>query len=90
MITHRTVSFRIASEKVDELDAVAKSMDRDRSYVLNEAIDSYLSYLRRYLAEIEEGIAAADRGELIDHEEVKKMSASWGARPSEERERKTA
>lgn len=90
MTTHRTISFRIASEKVDELDALAKSMDRDRSYLLNEAVDAYLGYLRRYMAEVEEGIAAADRGELVDHEEVKKMTASWRTRSSAERKRKTA
>jgi predicted transcriptional regulator len=90
MTTYRTVSFRIPSGKVDELDALAKSMDRNRSYLLNEAIDGYLSYLRYYMAEVEEGIGAADRGELIDHEDVVKMSASWGERATGERQRKTA
>jgi predicted transcriptional regulator len=90
MTTYRTVSFRIPAEKVDELDAFAKSMERDRSYLLNEALDNYLAYQRDFIAAVEEGIAAADRGELIDHEEVMKMAASWGTRRSEERQRKTA
>ncbi len=90
MSTHRTVSFRIASEKVDQLDALAKSMDRDRSYLLNEAIDGYLAYQQECLAKIQEGIAAADRGELIDHEDVMKMVRSWTKHPTEQRQRKTA
>ncbi len=90
MTTYRTISFRIPSEKVDELDALAKAMERDRTFVLNEAVDGYLRYSREYIAAVEEGIAAADRGELIDHEEVVKMSASWGRGAMEERQRKTA
>jgi predicted transcriptional regulator len=70
MTTHRTISFRIPTEKVDELDALAKSMDRDRSYVLNEAVGGYLDYLQRYMADVEEGIKEADEGKLIDHEVV--------------------
>jgi len=38
----RTVSFRIAEDKVAALDAIAKTMDRDRSYLLNEAVENYL------------------------------------------------
>jgi len=38
MSSPRTISFRIASEKVAQLDAIAKAMDRDRSYLLNEAV----------------------------------------------------
>ena len=70
MSNYRTVSFRIAEEKVAELDQLAKNMDRDRSYLLNEAIDGYLNYQRKFIAEVQKGIEAADRGELIDHEVV--------------------
>jgi predicted transcriptional regulator len=90
MTTHRTISFRIPAEKVDELDALAKSMDRDRSYVLNEAVDNYLQYQRDCVAKIEAGLQAIDRGELIDHEDAMKMAKSRGTRHPEERHRKTA
>lgn len=90
MPTHRTVSFRIATEKVNELDTLAKAMDRDRSYLLNEAIDGYLDYQREFRAAVQEGIEAADRGELIDHEDVMKMVESWTAHHTEERQRRTA
>jgi predicted transcriptional regulator len=89
MTTHRTVSFRIPTEKVDELDALAKSMDRDRSYLLNEAIDGYLEYRQRFIASVRRGIEDAEQGRLIDHEEVmKRMDAL--IRKTRERRRKTA
>ena len=76
MSEHRTVSFRIEAEKVVELDQLAANMDRDRSYLLNEAVDSYLAEQRRFIAEVQKGIDAANRGELIEHEEVLKRIES--------------
>jgi predicted transcriptional regulator len=90
MTTHRTISFRIASEKVDELDALAKSMDRDRSYLLNEALDGYLNYQRDCMAKIEKGLQDIREGRVLDHEVVvQRMDALIHGRTHEKR-RKTA
>ena len=77
MNTPRTISFRIAPEKVAALDAIAKTMDRDRSYLLNEAVESYLSEQQRFAAMVKEGLRASEKGELIDDEEVGGMIDSW-------------
>ena len=62
----RTISFRIDSDKVAQLDQIAKNMDRDRSYLLNEAVEDYLSEQRRFAAMVEEGLEASRRGEWSD------------------------
>jgi len=77
MTTPRTISFRIAPEKVAELDLIAKAMDRDRSYLLNEAVETYLSEQRRFAALVEEGLEASRKGELIDDEDMGAMIDSW-------------
>jgi len=77
MTTPRTISFRIAPEKVAQLDLIAKAMDRDRSYLLNEAVENYLSEQQRFAAVIEEGLEASRKGDLIDDEEVGRMIESW-------------
>jgi predicted transcriptional regulator len=77
MSTPRIVSFRIAPEKVAELDLIAKAMDRDRSYLINEAVESYLGEQKRFVALIEEGLAASKKGEVIDDEDVGAMIGSW-------------
>jgi predicted transcriptional regulator len=77
MSSPRTISFRIAPEKVAQLDSIAKAMDRDRSYLLNEAVEVYLSEQQRYMAMVEEGLEASRKGELIDHEDVGRMIDSW-------------
>jgi len=90
MTTHRTVSFRIASEKVDALDALARSMDRDRTYLLNEAIEDYLQYMIPYIAAVKKGIEEADQGKLIDHEVVMKRMENLIRERTVEKRRKTA
>ena len=77
MSSPRVVTFRIAPEKVAQLDILAKAMDRDRSYLLNEAVEAYLSEQRRFVAMIEEGLEASRNGELIEDEEVGRMIDSW-------------
>ena len=73
----KTVSFRTDSRKVEELDSLAAAQDRDRSYLLNEAIDYYLDLQRYHIEAIKEGIRDADAGNLVPHEavfdEVKKL-----------------
>jgi predicted transcriptional regulator len=54
-------------------------MDRDRSYLLNEAVASYLSEQQRFVAMVKEGLRAAENGELIDDEEVGRLVDSWEA-----------
>ena len=60
-------------------------MDRDRSYLLNEAVESYLSEQRRFAAMVEEGLEASRRGELIDDEDVGRMIESWVTERGRER-----
>ena len=69
----KTVSFRTDSKKVKTLDALAAAQQRDRSYLLNEAIDHYLDLQQYHIRLIEEGIREADAGELIEHEQVSKL-----------------
>ena len=77
MSSPRIISFRIAPDKVSELDAIAKAMDRARSYLLNEAVESYLNEQRRIVAMVEAGLEASRKGELIDDEDVGMMIESW-------------
>ncbi|MGA9669396.1 MAG: ribbon-helix-helix domain-containing protein [Terracidiphilus sp.] len=77
MSSARVVTFRIAPEKVAQLDTIAKAMDRDRSYLLNEAVETYLSEQRRFAAMVEEGLEASRKGDLIDDSDVDGLIESW-------------
>jgi predicted transcriptional regulator len=73
----KTLTFRAPEEKVAALDSIAAMQQRDRSFILNEAVDQYLSLEEYNLAMIDQGIREDDAGDMIDHSEIKKMVASW-------------
>lgn len=45
-------------------------MDHPRSYLVAQAIDQFLAYYDWTLERVEEGRAAADRGELVSHQDL--------------------
>lgn len=69
-MSKENVTFRLDSEKREALDAIASGIDRDRSYVLNEAIAIYLEMHQWQLEEIHKGIAEANAGDFATEEEV--------------------
>ncbi len=73
----KTVTFRVPEEQLLALDSVAKIHQRDRSFVLNEALSQYLSLQDYHRELIELGIKEADEGKVVDHETVKKHIAEW-------------
>lgn len=64
------ITFRLDSDKRRALDAIAAGLDRDRSYVLNEAIRSYLELYQWQLEHIREGVRQADSGQFVADAEV--------------------
>lgn len=66
------VSFRAEASKIGSLDAIAAALDRDRSYVLNEAISAYLELYQWQMEHIKEGLKQADAGEFATGAEVAK------------------
>jgi predicted transcriptional regulator len=66
-----TISFCLETEKLGALDAVASALDRDRSDVINEAIEAYLDFHRRQVDHIREGLRQADAGEFATATQMK-------------------
>jgi predicted transcriptional regulator len=78
MSSQKTISFRLPAEAVETLDAMAESLDRDRSYLLNEAVEHYLELNQYHAGLIAKGIRAAKEGKFVAHSEVKKMIQKMG------------
>ena len=74
------ISFRLASRKVRDLDAMAATMNRDRAYLLNEAVAAYLDVQQWQIEQIKASIRQADEGKLIEHKQVRKMASKWRLR----------
>jgi predicted transcriptional regulator len=67
---NKTVTFRIDDDKLRFLDELAKSQDRDRSYLINQAVEGYLEVRRWHIEEIKKAVAEADAGKFAAPEEV--------------------
>lgn len=74
-MSKENITFRLDSEKRAALDAIAAGMDRDRSYVLNEAISIYLEMYQWQLEEINKGIVEAEAGDFATDEDVQAVFA---------------
>lgn len=84
MSSQKTISFRMDSEKVESLDAIAANMKRDRTFLLNEAVDAYLEWNAGFEHSVLEGLKDARNGHWVEHEEVLRRMARIG------KKRKTA
>lgn len=73
MRTHRTISFRIPAKKVATLDALAETLDRDRSYLLIQAVQHYLDLNEYHIKLIEKGLRAAEKDDFVPAAEMKKL-----------------
>lgn len=74
-MTKSLVTFRMDAKKRAALDAIAAGKDRNRSYVLNEAVDSYLDVHLWQIDHIEAGLREAKAGKFATEAEVKRAFA---------------
>lgn len=63
-------TVRISPEKQRQLDALAQALDRSRNWVVSEAVDRYLDLQAWQIEQIQHGVAEADQGDLVPHDEV--------------------
>lgn len=67
-----TVRIEPGTRKV--LDKIAESLERDRTYVVNEALKSYIDVHQWQIGHIRQGIRDADAGRFAPAAEVKRVT----------------
>ena len=72
------VSVRLCPELNDQVAVIASSLDRSKSWVIEQAIKDYVDLQAWQLEAIEQGLREADAGNLIAHEEVATWARSLG------------
>lgn len=65
-----TISARIPEELSDQLSTLAQALRRNRSWVIEEALRGYIASETEFLAAIDEGLRAAENGDIVEHEAV--------------------
>lgn len=66
-----SVSFRTDQKKVKQLDAMAKRQRRDRTQLIDEALENFIELQKWQMKEIEAGIREADAGNFASDAEVR-------------------
>ena len=56
-----------------KLKRLAEQQGRASSALIVEAVERMVNYDEWFLSEVDKGLAAADRGQLVDHSDVRKM-----------------
>jgi predicted transcriptional regulator len=65
-----TIGARISEQLDRDLRMLAVATGRSRSWLVAEALKSYVEAEKQFIEAVEEGIKAADEGRLVDHEDV--------------------
>lgn len=71
------VTVRLDKSKIEQLDRFAAVADRDRSYLIKEAIDQYLELKQWQADEVRKAISEADAGQFVPEAEIEKLFAKW-------------
>jgi len=67
------MEVNLSPELQAKLNRKAAEQGRDTESLVREAVERLVDYDERFIREVETGLAAADRGEFADHEEVGKL-----------------
>jgi predicted transcriptional regulator len=67
------VTVRLDQDTVAFLDRLAEVEDRDRSYMIKQAVANFVQLHRWQIEEIKKAVAEADAGDFASHEEVEAM-----------------
>ena len=73
-----TVSAKLEPSVAEKLDLLAKATARSRSFLVAEAIETYVKDQAWQIQAIQEGIKESDKGNFATDKEVKKVFKKWG------------
>ncbi len=75
----RTINVRVPVSVYDQLEDLAKSTARTKSFVTVEALSNYLAAQSWQVKEIKAGLADADLGDFATDDQVNAVFAKYGA-----------
>jgi predicted transcriptional regulator len=70
-----TLTIRIDPEMRESLDAIAAAQDRNRTYVVREALRAYLDLYQWQVKHIQQGVREAEAGKFVSDAEMRRTIA---------------
>ena len=65
-----TISTRISGELAEQVEQLSSALGRNKSWLLQQALVSYVESERQFLTAVQEGIDAYRAGEVVTHADV--------------------
>ena len=75
----RTLNVRVPLDLYQQLESLAQATARTKSFVTLEALGSYLQAQSWQVADIQSGLAEAERGDFASDAELSAVLAKYGA-----------
>jgi RHH-type transcriptional regulator, rel operon repressor / antitoxin RelB len=73
-----TMTVRLEAKVKKQLDSLAKSTHRSKSFLAAEAIREYIALNEWQVQEVRDALAEADAGDFASDAEVAKVFKKWG------------
>jgi len=77
MTKQAPLSVRISADLSTRVSALAEAMDRPKSWIIERAIEDYVSLQAWQVAEIRRGLQEADAGDFATDDEVAAVFRKW-------------
>ncbi|HEY8746308.1 MAG TPA: CopG family ribbon-helix-helix protein [Chloroflexota bacterium] len=79
-MTNRTISIQVPEDLAERLDHLTRATGQTTAFYLQQAIEEMLALQEWQIQAIAEGIAAVERGDVVDHERALAALRRWGTR----------
>ncbi len=76
--TTTTITVRVDKAVRERLDRLAGATSRSRSFLAARALQEFVEANEWQIRAIEEGIASADAGDVVPHDDVERWLRTWG------------
>ncbi|CAK8720135.1 Putative transcriptional regulator [Candidatus Electrothrix laxa] len=73
----KATTIRMEDSVLTRVDSMAKVMNRSRTWVINQAIQRFLSYEEWFVHEVNSGLDEAANGDLASDKQVAERFARW-------------
>ena len=79
----KATTIKMEDATLDRVDSMAKSVNRFRTWVINQAVERFLSYEEWFSQEVQSGVNEIATGEIASQKKVKECFAKWAVNADE-------
>jgi len=78
----KATTVRVEDNLLQRVDGIAESLNRPRSWIINQALERFVAYEEWYIQEVKSGLTELDKGEVATAREVVDRFKKWGVNAS--------